>query len=174
MRPMNHNPEYATSLAEWAYRWVDMAPHVATLTRLATEARTIVELGVREGVSTWALLDGLPTDGRLYSVDIDRAGQPPRVSDDPRWTFIIGDDLDPAVQVQLPGHADMVFIDTSHEYEHTVAELAFVLSLSPARIVMHDYILDPVRRAVDEFCAREGWAVVAMEPEYGLATLEPT
>jgi predicted O-methyltransferase YrrM len=169
---VNLNPEHATSLAEWAHRWVDMAPHIATLTRLATEAQTIVELGVREGVSTWALLDGLPADGRLYSVDVQRDSQPPRVTDDPRWTYIIGDDLSPDVHAQLPGQADLVFIDTSHEYEHTVAELVFALSLSPARIVMHDYVQAPVARAVDEFCAREGWAVVAHEPEYGLATLE--
>ena len=171
---MNINPHHTTSLSVWAHRWVDMAPHVATLTRLATEAKTIVEFGVREGVSTWALLDGLPADGRLYSVDIQRDSQPPRVTNDPRWTYIIGDDLSPEVHAQLPEQADLIFIDSSHEYEHTVAELPFVLSLSPARIVMHDYILDPVRRAVDEFCAREGWAVVAHEPEYGLATLEPT
>jgi len=170
---VNHDPEHATTLAEWAYRWVDMAPHVATLTRLATEARTIVELGVREGVSTWALLDGLPADGRLYSVDIARASQPPRVANDPRWTYIIGDDLSPEVHARLPERADLVFIDTSHEYEQTVSELAYTLSLSPARIVMHDYVMEPVARAADEFCAREGWSVVALEPEYGLATLEP-
>ena len=170
---MNHDPEHATTLTEWAYRWVDMAPHVATLTRLATEARTIVELGGREGVSTWALLDGLPADGRLYSVDIQRDSQPPRVTDDSRWTYIIGDDLSPEVHAQLPERADLVFIDTSHEYEHTVSELVYALSLSPARIVMHDYVMEPVARAADEFCAREGWSVVALEPEYGLATLEP-
>ncbi len=171
---MNVDPLKATDLAQWAYRWVDMAPHIATLTRLAREADTIVELGVREGVSTWALLDGLPADGHLYSVDLARAGIPPRVADDPRWTYIIGDDLDPSVQDQLPKQADLVFIDTSHEYDHTVTELAFALSLSPRWIVMHDYILEPVQRATDEFCALHQWAVVAHEPEYGLATLEPT
>lgn len=170
---MSIDPSQATDLAQWAYRWVDMAPHVATLTRLAREAQVVVEFGVREGVSTWALLDGLPADGLLYSVDIARATVPPRVANDPRWTYIIGDDLDPAVHTQLPVRADMVFIDTSHEYDHTVSELAYALSLSPERIVMHDYILEPVRQAVDEFCVREGWAVVAHEPEYGLATLEP-
>ena len=170
---MSLDPTQATDLETWAYRWVDMAPHIATLTRLAREARVIVEFGVREGVSTWALLDGLPADGRLYSVDLTRAGLPPRVSADPRWAYIIGDDRDPAVHAQLPPRADLVFIDTSHEYGHTVEELTFAVSLAPVRIVMHDYILEPVRRAVDEFCAREGWAVVAHEPQYGLATLEP-
>jgi len=93
------------------------------------------------------------------------------VSGDPRWTFIVGDDLDRKVQRKLPRTADLVFIDTSHEYEHTVAELAFALTRQPKRIVMHDYVMEPVQRAADEFCAREGWRVVANELPFGLATL---
>ena len=92
----------AVSLDAWAYEQVDMFPHYSTLTRYARECETIVEFGVRGGVSTWALLDGLPAGGYLYSVDIADCVVPPRVTSDPRWTFVIGDDLDPQVQVQLP------------------------------------------------------------------------
>jgi len=163
----------ATDLRQWAADQVDMAPHIATLTKWARSAQVIVELGVRGGVSTWALLDGLPPTGSLYSVDIVDCVVPPRVSGDARWTFIVGDDRDPAVQAQLPDHADLVFIDTSHEYEHTVNELAYALTLTPARIVMHDYVMEPVLRAGTEFCAREGWRVAANEMPFGLATLVP-
>jgi predicted O-methyltransferase YrrM len=163
----------ATDLRQWAADQVDMAPHIATLTKSARAAQVIVELGVRGGVSTWAMLDGLPPTGTLYSVDIVDCVVPPRVSNDPRWVFIVGDDMDPAVQRQLPPVADLVFIDTSHEYEHTCAELAFAQSLTPARIVMHDYVMEPVKRAGSEFCEREGWRVVANEMPYGLATLVP-
>ena len=142
----------ATDLRQWAADQVDMAPHIATLTRLAQGCRTIVELGVRGGVSTWALLDGLPADGRLWSVDIIDCVVPPRVSGDGRWTFIVGDDMDPSVQAQLPQRADLVFIDTSHEYEHTVAELAWALTLAPTWIVMHDYVMEPVLQAGTQFC----------------------
>lgn len=163
----------ATNLRDWAIAQVDMAPHIATLTRYARDCEMIVELGVRGGVSTWALLDGLPDTGRLWSVDIIDCVVPPRVSGDPRWTFIVGDDLDPDVQSRCPVAVDLVFIDTSHEYEHTVAELAWALTLRPSKIVMHDYVMDPVKRAGDEFCAREGWRVTANELPYGLATLVP-
>lgn len=166
-------PLGATVLQHWADEQVDMAPHIGTLTRLAQGAHVIVEFGVRGGVSTWALLDGLPQDGKLISVDIVDCVVPPRVSNDPRWTFIVGDDMSDAVRAKLPAHADLVFIDTSHEYEHTVAELTYTLTLTPDRIVMHDYVMDPVERAAREFCEREGWHLVANELPFGLATLEP-
>lgn len=163
----------ATDLHQWAVAQVDMAPHYPTLTRYAREAQTVVEFGVRGGVSTWALLDGLPEDGRLYSVDIADCVVPRRVSEDPRWTFIAGDDMDPKVQARLPDHANLVFIDTSHEYEHTVREIELALTFDPARIIFHDYVMPPVQRAVDEFLARDGWHLVANEMPFGLATVEP-
>jgi hypothetical protein len=58
----------AIDLERWAYDQVDMFPHYRTLTSYARECLTIVEFGVRGGVSTWALLDGLPEDGYLYGL----------------------------------------------------------------------------------------------------------
>lgn len=160
----------ATNLHEWAEEQVDMLPHFPTLTDYARKARVVVEWGVRGGVSTWALLEGLPGDGHLVSVDILDCTVPLRVSTDPRWTFLVGDDLD----VKLPEHADLVFIDTSHTYEQTAAELTAALALTPARMILHDYALDPVKRAVDEFCLREGWHVARHErSQWGLVVLEP-
>ena len=162
----------AVDLAAWAYEQVDMYPHFPTLTRYARECDVIVEWGVRGGVSTWALLDGLKPTGTLWSVDIMECLVPRRVSEDPRWRFLLGDDLDPDIQAQLPTSCDLVFIDTSHEYEQTVGELAYAASLQPRRIVMHDYVMAPVLQAGTEFCEREGWRVVDNEMPYGLATLE--
>jgi predicted O-methyltransferase YrrM len=166
-------PLEATNLQSRADEQVDMAPHYRTLTRYAAAATSIVEFGVRGGVSTWALLVGLPPNGYLWSVDIVDCIVAPRVSGDHRWTFIVGDDMDRAVQAKLPTHADLVFLDTSHEYDHTVKELAFLLTLTPFRIVEHDYVMEPVRQATDEFCDREGWRLVDNELPFGLATLEP-
>ena len=164
----------ATDLHAFATEWVDCLPHYPTLTRLAREASVIVEFGVRGGVSTWALLDGLPQDGHLYSVDIDDCVVPPRVSGDPRWTFIVGNDLKPSTQAKLPAHADLVFIDTSHTYDQTVGELAYSLTLTPSQIALHDYALADVHRAVDEFCTQEGWHVALHEQsQWGFVVLEP-
>ena len=163
----------ATNLHEWAVEQVDMAPHYMTLTKAARECTLIVEFGVRGGVSTWALLDGLYEGGHLFSVDIVDCVVPPRVSEDPQWTFIVGSDMDERVQAQLPEKADLVFIDTDHEYDHTVREIEYALTFNPRRIIFHDYVMEPVRQAVDEFLVESGWHLVDNELPYGLATIEP-
>lgn len=160
-------------MIDHARSWGDMVPHVATLTALASEARTIVEFGVRGGVSTWALLDGLHPDGSLTSVDIDPDcldRVPARVSGDPRWVFIIADSTAPIND--LPPHADLVFIDTSHEYHATIHELDIARRLNAAVIALHDYNLPDVSDAVHGFLRRQPHYTLTVEPsEWGLAVL---
>lgn len=169
----------ATDLYEWAVVNRDMVPHLTTLRAYAKTADTIIEFGTRGGVSTWALLDGLRLKGRMWSVDITDCQVPLRVADDPRWTFIVGDDMDPAVQAQLPAHADIVFIDTSHEYEHTRAELEFALTRTPKAILCHDAEWEGVSRAMVGFCSDHPWHIASFMPAsdakgpFGLAVLEP-
>lgn len=165
---VHHGP--GTTLAQYARAWADMGPHVATLTRFARECETVVEFGVRGGVSTWALLDGLPPGGRLTAVDTDpdvRFMVPPWVLADPRLTLLIGDDL----EVKLPRRADLVMVDTTHTREQTTAELTRAVRLHPRRIVLHDWNEPGVRDAVSGLA---GWHVAGVEPsQWGLAWLEP-
>ncbi len=144
----------------------DIYEHLPTFVSLVEElqAKTVIELGTRGGVSTIAWLYGLEkTDGLLWSVDIDPA---PELSH-PRWTFIQGNDLDPDVVKSLP-EADIVFIDTSHDYQQTLAELnVYRWKVRPGgKIVLHDtelahpygvnaYPRFPVKTAVEEFCTEE-------------------
>jgi predicted O-methyltransferase YrrM len=132
---------YAPSpaLIDHANRAVDMADHLVHLHDLAMEAHSIVEFGIRGGVSTWALLDGLPADGTYLGIDIAThiyTQSPPFILKDPRATFVIADDR----EAELPEHADLVMIDSSHEYEHTKQELDIAVRMTPAMIVMHDYL----------------------------------
>jgi len=169
-------PEGIT-LQEYAECWIDMVPHTGHLTELASRVKTIVEFGLRGGVSTWAFLDGLPEDGTLLGIDIlnvDEILLPPRVKEDPRFTFVMGDDR----EVKLPKTADLVMIDSSHLYEHTVQELIIAEKMKPRYIVLHDY-LDPgagpmVKPAVDGFVAYRSykWEVLHESP-WGLAVLVP-
>lgn len=166
-------------LEEYAEAWIDMAPHVATLRELASRAQTIVEFGLRGGVSTWAMLEGLPADGQLIGVDIDPgAPLPRRVLEDPRFEFRLGDSL----KVKLPEHADLVMIDSSHEFAQTVGEIVRAASLSPLVIALHDYLYPPcpgVARAVDGYVAPgylvdEPYRLDHVEPsKWGLAILVP-
>lgn len=160
------------TLAEHAALTSDMLPHLATLTRLAESEDVIVELGVRSAVSTWALLDGLKHDRSLVSVDLARDARiPDRIASDPRWTFIEGDDRDPAVRARLP-HAGLVLIDTSHEYHHTLAELEWARAMRVPRILLHDWTVPDVEDAVRGFIARTPYRLWFLEPsDWGLVGL---
>jgi cephalosporin hydroxylase len=147
---------------------------------LDLNAKTVIELGTRGGVSTIAWLYGLEqTDGHLYSVDIDPA---PELEHD-RWTFVLGNDLDPVIVKQLPD-AEIVFIDTSHDYQQTVAELnVYRWKVKPGgRIVLHDTELAhpygvaatpryPVKTAVEEFCFENGLHWTNFPECYGLGII---
>lgn len=165
-------------LGDYARAWIDMEPHVGTLATLARGCRTIVEFGIRGGVSTWALLNGLAADGELHGVDVvDVTGTlPSAVRDDPRFRFVLGDSL----EVELPEHADLVMIDSSHEFTQTVCELRRAATLEPAVIACHDYLYEhtpQVRWAIDGYVAKgylrdEPYRLDRVEPSrWGLAIL---
>lgn len=182
-RPVRIEWRPGMSLTEYAARWVDMMPHIDALTEYAKGARTIVEFGMRGGVSTWALLRGLPEDGRIVSVDIDEdvfRMTPPWVLEDPRLEVVIGDDLSREVAKRLPLKADLVVIDSGHEYRQTLDEIGYAGRLAPdGRIVLHDYLYAEtpgVRQAVDEYTSHNAQYVrlATVHPsQWGLAVLEP-
>ncbi len=122
------------------------------------DCKTVIECGVRTGVSTAAWLRGLElTGGHLWSVDVDPA---PFEADD--WTFIQGDDISPEVVAQLPTEPDIVFIDTSHTFEQTCAEIdLFRDRVRPGGwMVFHDTDAGPdygVRPALDDRFGPDGW-----------------
>jgi predicted O-methyltransferase YrrM len=175
--PYNIGTHYPT-LKEHAAGFVDMEPHVDTLVRLASECKTIIEFGVRSGVSSWAFLTGLPEDGILYAVDsdhriLDEEWLPPQVRNDNRFRYLEGDDLNQFLVILYPPCPDLVFIDSSHEYVHTYAELLLAAGLKAERIVLHDYNLEPVRLAIEDFRAfhHEYQVELIEESEWGLIIL---
>lgn len=120
----------------------DIYEHLPVMHDLALQlgAQRIIELGVRAGLSTVAWLHALErTEGHLWSVDINPAplglGQ---LSE--QWTFVQGDDCSPVVLDQLPGEADIVFIDTDHTYALTYAEVqTYLPRVVPGGVmVLHD------------------------------------
>jgi len=147
------------------------------------DAQRVLELGTRTGVSTVAWLHGLAsTGGHLTSVDIDER---PPIGEHDRWEFIQGDDTDPAIVARLGEHAyDIVFIDTSHLYEHTLSELYLYrwLVRPGGLIVLHDTELPrpegaplrpayPVKTAVTEFCDAEGYEWINIAECWGLGVI---
>lgn len=148
------------------------------------DAKTVIELGTRTGVSTIAWLYALEqTGGHLWSVDID--SKPP-IGDYPHWTFIQGDDESDEVVSQLPPKCDILFLDTSHHYEHTLRELRLYRSqVKPGGlIVCHDTELPipegapptdpvyPVKRAIERFTAETGFRWFNLPNCWGLGIIE--
>jgi predicted O-methyltransferase YrrM len=163
--------EYAVRCREWS----DIVDH---LPRLHAEAAIggclVIELGVRSGNSTAAFLAAVAAwGGHVWSVDVNAPQVPPEWFASDQWSVLVGDDL--ALAHLLPPVVDVLFIDTSHQYGQTVAELAaYVPKVKPGGVVLlHDTELErpeaglpddppfPVRQAVDEFCAAHG-----LTPEY--------
>lgn len=140
----------------------DIQGHLHRFVELVDElaATHVIELGTRTGVSTIAWLYALEGKGTLTSVDIDPR---PPLGEHAHWAFIQGDDLDPLVLSQM-SRADVVFIDTTHHYDQTLAELeAYLPFVRPGgRILLHDTELRrpegspsrplyPVRAAITTF-----------------------
>jgi len=93
---------------------------------LELKAKLVLELGVRSGISTRAFLLALKeTNGKLISIDIkDYPGTREtikRMNLDKYWTFIVADDRE--YYKELDKKFDIIFIDTSHEYKHTLFEI---------------------------------------------------
>ena len=161
----------------------DIYLHLPRFVEMVDElkAKHVIELGTRTGVSTIAWLHALEgTGGRLTSVDIDER---PPIGEWPHWEFIQGDDTDPEVITRL-APADIVFLDTSHLYEHTVVELRLYrwLVKPGGLIVCHDTELPlpegapprplfPVKTAVREFCEQEGFQWLNYPDCWGLGVI---
>ena len=117
----------------------DINEHLPTLLKYASECKTIVEFGVRGGVSTWAFLRAHPE--KLLCVDIDTETFKENEaiirnilnSNIINFKFINGDTL----KIDIP-ETDLLFIDTLHTYSQLYQELERHCSMVKKYIILHD------------------------------------
>jgi len=145
-------------ITEHAWRRSDISDHLATLflESLPVAPTLIVELGVRGGESTFALERVAAIyDAKLVSVDM---GECARISPYAGWEFVQNDDIAFAGQFadwcsERGGSPaiDVLFIDTSHEFEHTAQEIAhwFPYLSKRARVFFHDTHIQRIFRRRD-------------------------
>jgi cephalosporin hydroxylase len=158
--------EYAQRLASWSDVQYCMPRMFEAALRYPDV--TVLELGVRSGNSTSAFLAAAEkTGGHVWSVDTAPPDVPRHWAGSDLWTFVQGDDL----TLELPAtEFDVLFIDTSHHYAHTLTELRrFVPLVKPGgTVLLHDTLLAhvdgedlpfPVTLALASFCAESacGW-----------------
>ena len=175
-------------------RWSDIQEYLPFLYEQARSRPgcRVLELGARRGNSTLAFLAGCAeSGGHVWSCDIDDVRRFPDgigpFGGLPGWTFVHGDDMDPSVQSLLPAQADLLFLDTSHEYEHTLAELrAYMPRVAPGGIALFhdtnligwpgyqwDRAIPPVQAALDDWCAETGLTWENLPGAYGLGMIRP-
>lgn len=166
----------------------DLAAHAAYLAH-AARGNVVIELGIRTGVSTAAFLS---TATAVYSCDIDRPAVGPATAAHPSWTFTLGDSIAASTLERMPHSCDVLFIDTSHEYDQTLTELAaYWPRIRPGGLaLLHDTMWDtcdppqggrwcteldapggPVTRAIEAFTTAHGLTWVNRPGSFGLGII---
>jgi hypothetical protein len=133
---------------------LDINEHFDTLKKYASECDTIVELGVRYIVSTWALLSGRPK--KMVSVDIKHPSfYKAKIEDvynacnieNINFSFVLSSSLDIVIDT-----TDLLFIDTLHTYDQLSRELKLHGNKSTKYIILHDTeTFKEILPAINEF-----------------------
>lgn len=150
LSPMNHVVSNLDNEIYGATNNSDISEHLHVLNLLVRMKKpaVLVELGTRGGESTRVFTRALnEIGGRGYSVDLMPA--PEFLGQLTFWKHFVGDDvaigsLANKERLWPDGEdfkgIDFLFLDTSHEYEHTVAEIAawWPLINPQGLLVFHD------------------------------------
>lgn len=128
----------------------DINEHLPTLSAYASECETVLELGVRGVVSSWAFAHGLLNNGSttkrlfcndLVACDISKLEtECAKENIDVQHAWI--SDLDLPTE---PNSFDLVFIDTFHVYGQLKRELEKFGKVAKKYILMHDTTVDAIR-----------------------------
>jgi cephalosporin hydroxylase len=125
----------------------DISDHLPTLfvESVPLRPKLIVELGVRGGESTFVFERvGRLYDSHLVSVDLLDCS---KVIAFDKWHFVQADDIEYAKRFPewcrargIEPQIDVLFIDTSHLYEHTLEEMRswFPLTAARSKVFFHD------------------------------------
>ena len=132
----------------------DVNQHMETLRDLAKECTKVVEMGMRDCVTTWAFIEGLGKGSHLFCIDLEKPTQENFESVDKackkkgiEFTFLQADTR----TIKLDGVADMIFIDTEHTTKCLRQELKLHAHISTKYLAFHD----------TESCHDELWPAIA-------------
>lgn len=137
----------------------DINEHLPTIHRYANLSNSVVQFGVREGISTSALLSS--SSHRVVSYDMTHNSNVERYFE---YANLSGKSCVYAgadsrlIDIEM---CDMLFIDTEHTYDQLSVELSRHHHNVRNFIVMHDTVSYPeLNRAIDEFlCNNPQWQI---------------
>jgi len=143
----------------------DINEHLPVLRDLASECETVVEMGVRYCVSTWAFIEGMK-GGNLISIDIKHPSKyggdlkaVEKACHNKKINFMFYEAS--TLEIEIP-EVDMLFIDTDHTYEQLKGELARHGNKVKKYLVFHDTVSceTELMPAIEEFMkANKKWKI---------------
>lgn len=157
----------------WLLKWSDIQDHLPLLYDSAKG--NCLEIGVRQGVSTSALLAGIEDHGgHLWSIDCNPC---PVFLGHRDWTFRQADSLQDTKTIKtiIPDKLDLAFIDGDHTYQGALSDLHNFGSMA-TRVLVHDTdcpeTFPGVRRAVDRYCSETHRKVTYHHGSFGMAEIQ--
>lgn len=140
--------------------------------------KNIVELGNREGLSTLAIYDGMPSDSHFITIDIEKDQRycPDAMFNDRRIKFIFGDVSNLSIfKNNIPMDIDFLFTDTIHHdfqlrdewniYQNLLADKALVaiddININDKRKLFDE--IDYLKWDLTNICHDSGWGLFLFE-----------
>jgi hypothetical protein len=147
----------------------DIFQHLPTIRRIAEQCDSIIELGVRSIVSTWALLAGKPQSiisvdihHPLYYYEYDPTGcNLDLVSKVAKENGIFFSFLQQDSRIRI-GSCDLILFDTLHTREHLAAEIWVHRAGVRKYMIFHDTetFKDELMPVIEEFVLKnEAWYI---------------
>ena len=150
----------------------DINEHLPTLFNYARECESVIELGVRGCVSSWAFLYGLLNNNKankklllndLTECNVNELVNVAR-SLNVQVNYVWIDDL----KLEVDGMYDLTFIDTWHIYGQLKRELDKFSKITRKYIIMHDTEIDGIQGET----IRNNWDAVKQSQETGFTVEE--
>lgn len=142
-------------LEELKNKKLDINEHLETIKKYSVECDSVIEMGVRSIVSTWALLAGRPK--KMISIDIKHpsfyGGNLDEVYEScEKEGICFKFELKSSLEYQFD-EVDLLFIDTVHTYDFLSTELKLHGNKVKKYIILHDTEIfkNELMPAVNEF-----------------------
>ena len=145
----------------------DINEHLPTLFKYASECESIIELGVRGCVSSWAFVFGLLNNNKknkkILLNDIEKCNIDELLHYTKELDIIVDYEWKNDLDLIIDENVDLVFIDTWHIYGQLIRELNKFSKVTNKYIIMHDTEVDKIYGET----IRSGWNAYKQSQESG-------
>ena len=127
----------------------DINEHLPTLSKYASECESVIELGVRGCISSWAFAHGLLNNGSntkvLFLNDITSCEISKLLEEGIKANIKVDYEWINDLHLNIRQNYDLTFIDTWHIYGQLKRELDKYSKITNKYIVMHDTTVDAIQ-----------------------------